>query len=91
MLGRTQSVERGSVRLAERRRLRRRLSIVAFAILTALAVGAVIYGVQQNAVRISRIEILGADSSFSTYATSAMQWSYLGIIPRDSIFFFPER
>ena len=41
-------------------------------------------------MRISHIEIIGADASLSAYATDAMQGSYLGIIPRDSTFFFPE-
>jgi len=41
-------------------------------------------------VRISHIQIFGADESLSMYATQAMQGSYFSIIPRDSIFFFPE-
>ena len=84
-------MERGSIRLAERRRLRRRLSLVVFAILIVLVIGAIIYGIRQNALRISHVEVFGADASFSTYATNAMQGSYFGIIPRDSILFFPEK
>ena len=90
MLGRTKSVERGSDRLGERRRNRRRRTVIAFCILVLILLGTCIWGLQQNSVRISRVEISGADTSFSTYATTAMQGSYLGIIPRDSIFFFPE-
>lgn len=48
------------------------------------------YGLWQSSVRISRVQIFGADESLSLYATQAMQGSYLGSIPRDSIFFFPE-
>ena len=90
MLGRTPSVERGSERLAERRRTRRRRSLIALGVLILLFIAAVIYGLQQNAVRISQVEILGADVALTEYATSTMQGSYFGVIPRDSIFFFPE-
>ena len=90
MLGRTQSVERGSERLSERRRTRRRRFLIAFFILLLLLLASAVYGLQQSTVRISRVEVLGAEPSFSTYATDAIQGSYLGIIPHDSIFFFPE-
>ena len=96
MLGRTSSAEHGNSptragdRLASRRRLRRRRIIYAFCILFLLLFGAAIYGLQQNSVRISLIQVFGADNSLSEYATQAMQGNYLGIIPRDSIFFFPE-
>ena len=52
--------------------------------------GSVVYGLWQDAVRISHIDVFGADASFASYATNAMRGSYFGIIPRDSIFFFPE-
>src|SRR3989344_2690077 len=90
MLARTPSTGRGSERLAERRRNRRRRGVFAFGVLLLLLFGAAIYGLQQNAVRISRVEILGTDPAFISYATNAMQGGYLGIIPRDSVFFFPE-
>lgn len=90
MLGRTPSAEQGSERLAERRRTRRRRGLVAFLILLLLLFTAAVYGLQQSAVRVSNVEILGADQSLAPYATSAMQGNYFGIIPRDSIFFFPE-
>lgn len=91
MLGRASSVQQqGSERLAERRRLRRRRGIIAFCILLCVLSGTLIWGLWQNSVRISRIDIYGADASLTAYARNAMQGSYLGIIPRDSIFFFPE-
>lgn len=96
MLGRASSAEPRKVydhaayRLSERRRTRRRRAFIAFFILLLLLLASAIYGLQQNAVRISRIEVLGDDSSLSSYATNAMQGSYLGAVPRDSIFFFPE-
>src|SRR3989344_2394509 len=90
MLGRTPSVERGSERVAERRHTRRRRSLIAFIILLLLLLTAAVYGLQQSAVRISHVEVISAGDSLSAYATSTMQGSYFGIIPRDSIFFFPE-
>ena len=90
MLGRTRSAERSSERLAERRRTRRRRTVVALCILILILLGTGVWGLGQNAVRVSRIEILGTDQSLASYATSAMQGSYFGIIPRDSTFFFPE-
>jgi len=89
MLGRLSSVEHGSVGLAERRRNRRRRIFIFFCFLFLLLSGTAVYGLQQNAVRISHVQIFGAVNSLTEYATSAMQGSYLGIIPRDSIFFFP--
>ncbi|MDP2655655.1 MAG: hypothetical protein Q8P17_03970 [bacterium] len=90
MLERIQSVERGSERLAERRRTRRRRAFIALFVLFLLLLTASIYGLQQSAVRISQVEVISADTSLSAYATSTMQGNYFGIIPRDSIFFFPE-
>ena len=40
-------------------------------------------------MRISHIKILGADQSFAEIASATMQGNYFGIIPCDSIFFFP--
>lgn len=90
MLERASSVRRASERLTERRRNRRRRAVIAFCILVLILLGTGVWGLGQNAVRISRIEILGTDQSLASYATSAMQGNYLGIVPRNSIFFFPE-
>ncbi len=89
MLGRASSAERGSERLAERRRVRRRRGFIVFGVLLCILAGALIWGLRQNSVRISRINVYGADASFAAYAKEAMQGSYFGIIPRDSTFFFP--
>ena len=83
-------MEQGRERYAERRRTRRRRAFVSLFILFLLLFAAAIYGLQQNAVRISHVEVTNADVSLSAYATSTMQGHYFGIIPRDSIFFFPE-
>lgn len=77
-------------RLAERRRARRRLGAIAFGVLLFIMFGTLIWGLSQSSVRISRVEIFGADPSLAAYATNAMLGRYLGIIPRDSAFFFPE-
>lgn len=90
MLERVSSAERGSARLAERRRTRRRRLIIAFCVLLCIALGAFIWGLWQSSMRISSVTVYGSDVSFSDYATRAMQGSYFGIIPRDSILFFPE-
>ena len=89
MLERASSVPLSTARLAERRRLRRRRGLIAFIILLLLLLGAAIYGLWQSSVRVSTVLVYGEDQSLVTYAKTAMQGSYLGIIPRDSTFFFP--
>lgn len=76
--------------LTQRRRTRRRRLLISLVILFALLLAAALYGLHQSAVRVNHIQIFGADPSLATYATEAMQGSYLGVIPRDSIFFFPS-
>lgn len=91
------SAERGSSvgrrpteNLGERRRQGRRRIRIAFCILLLLLLTAAIYELHQPYLRISRVQIFGADQSLSTIALTAMQGSYLGLIPRDSSFFYPE-
>lgn len=88
MLERTSS-GRGSDRFVARRRVRRRRIAFALLILLVLAAGGVVYELHQPALRISHVEIFGADQSLADYAYAAMRGSYLGIIPTDSTFFFP--
>lgn len=89
MWGRASSVPLGPERLAERRRQRRRRVRIAFSILFLLLFGAGIYGLNQPATRIAEITVYGASQFYAEYARSAMQGKYLGLIPRDSTFFFP--
>jgi len=89
MLERASLAERGSERLVERRRTRRRRLGIVFVILLLLLLAAVVYGLWQSSVRIARVDVYGADASLAAYAKDAIQGSYFGIIPRDSIFFFP--
>ncbi|MHB8709958.1 MAG: cell division protein FtsQ/DivIB [Minisyncoccota bacterium] len=79
----------GGERLAVRRRFERRRVLFMFGFLFLLLCGGAVYGLQQNAVRISNIQVFGADGSFADVARAAMQGSYFGLIPRDSTFFFP--
>ncbi len=90
MSARLSSVPHGSARLAERRRQRRRRVLITFVVLAILALAGLLYGLNQSAVRISEVTIYGADQSLSDVATSAMQGSYLGLVPRDSMFFYPD-
>lgn len=106
MSGRRSSEPRGSEALpagrhgrqglAERRRRRRRRSILASCIILCTVFVATLYGLQQNAVRISQIQVFGADSlsgggrePLADIARRALQGDYFGVIPRSSIFFFP--
>ncbi|MBI4065745.1 hypothetical protein HY412_00935 [Candidatus Kaiserbacteria bacterium] len=90
MLRRASSEPRGSERFAERRRRRRRRTLSVFFVLLIILLTATVYGLQHSAVRILHAEVISADASLSAYATNAMQGNYFGIIPRGSIFFFPE-
>lgn len=87
-------------RLAERRRVRRKRALIALIIIFFILCAGIIYELNQSAVRISRVQIFGppslgsfgeasADSSLTDVAKGAMQGKYLGLIPRDSYFFFP--
>ncbi len=76
--------------VAERRRLRRRRFAFALSVLFVLLLSAAVYGLWQSPVRVERIDVYGPDASLAAYAREAMQGAYMGIIPRDSIFFFPE-
>lgn len=90
MWGRRPLAERSGRGFGERRRVRRRRFLFALAVLAVLLLSGTIYGLWQSAVRVSHVEIFGGDPALADYARSAMRGAYGGIIPRDSIFFFPE-
>lgn len=90
MWGRTSSVERGNDRFTARRRLRRRRLFIAYGVLSVLIAGGIFFGLRQSAVRISHVQIFGADQALADVALSAMRGNYIGIIPRNSTFFFPS-
>jgi hypothetical protein len=48
-----------------------------------------IYGVN-NSLRITEVRIVGADASLAQVVTERMHGSYLGLVPRDSILFYPK-
>lgn len=85
------SSENASERFLERRRTKRRRTVIALLVIILLAFGGVLYQVWQSPVRISQVEIFGADQSFAKYAHAAMEGSYLGIVPRNSTFLYPAR
>lgn len=89
MLGRASSGVRGNDRFTTRRRLRRRRVFAGFIMLAILIVGGILYVLRQDAVRITSVQIYGADQSLSEIALTSMQGSYFGIIPKDSTFFYP--
>lgn len=88
MSGRLSSAGRSSD-LGARRRLRRRRGLIAFGILILALLAGGLYELHRPFARISRVQVFGADQSLADIATSAMQGSYLGIIPRDSTLFYP--
>ncbi len=85
----SQRLPAGRQGLADRRRNYRRRAIIVAIVFIGILFGAFAWWCNQNYIRISHVQIYGADDSFSSYATDAMQGKYLGIIPRDSTFFFP--
>lgn len=96
MSGRASSAPQGNERFVARRRRRRRRVLIAFCIIFFLLCAGIVYELRQSAVRISHIQVFGlptgeagADQSLADIASRALQGNYFGIIPRDSIFFFP--
>lgn len=90
MSAKTLSGSRGSERLRDRRLKRRRRIVIISCIVLAIIIGEAIYQLHQPFARITRIQVFGADPSLSETVLGAMQGRYLGIIPRDSTFFYPE-
>lgn len=89
-----------SDRFAARRRLKRLRIFLVLSVFIFFLFGACVWGLQQDNVRITHIEVFGSsslgsygeaseDQSLADIARAAMQGMYFGIIPRDSIFFFP--
>lgn len=95
MWGRTPSVvrdnssARAGERFAARRRLRRRRALIASVILILLLLGALVYAANQDFMRISTVQVFGAEPSLAQFAEDRMQGTYFGIIPRNSTLFYP--
>jgi hypothetical protein len=100
MSGRTSSAAPSRLRLAERRRLRRRRGWIAFSAACVLLAGLLVWGLWQAPVRIAHITVYdatppgspggaSADADLAAIARAALGGTYLGIIPRDSTFFAP--
>ncbi len=77
--------------LAERRRLRRRNLLIASGIALVFFLGALLYASWQPSVRIVHIEVYGFNDSLARIAEAELAGSYLSLVPRNSIFFYPER
>lgn len=80
---------KGGVNLAERRRLQRRRVTVFFAALAVVLVACFIWLTWREGLRIHDITMYGVDQSLADMARTQMQGSYLGIVPKDSAFFYP--
>ncbi len=89
MSARILSRGRGSDRLRARRRRSRRRALGALVVLALLSLFALVYGLRQEAVRVSRIQVFGADAPLAAIAEADMRGDYLGVIPRDSTFLLP--
>lgn len=79
--------------LRERReRVRNRVSGLIF-IVVVLLVGAVVYGFWRTEVRVSEIRVhdVPNEELATTRAKEILAGKYFGILPRDSIFFYPEK
>lgn len=87
MLERTSSG--ASERYLARRKVRRRRLSIGIIIFALLALGALLYELNTAALRISHVEVYGGDPALASYAYAAMEGSYLGIVPKDSTFFYP--
>jgi hypothetical protein len=89
MSERLSSAPRGNERFVARRRSRRRRALIALCLVIVLLGAGIVYELAQSGVRINHVDISGADQSLAAIAFRQMQGNYFGIIPRDSIFFFP--
>ena len=78
--------------LKNRRKRQRRRTLTILVIVVLLCIGGVVGGLWWNGVRIQHIHAAGPDSdAMQTIAGSVLTGTYHFIIPRDSIFFFPQQ
>ena len=82
-------------RLKDRRRQGRRRHALAFLLALIALLAFVLWGLNQSALRISSVELRGADNLLPgadpiVAAKDALKGKYLGVIPRDSTLLFPE-
>ncbi len=96
MWGRRSSARSSSApRLKDRRRQSRRRFWLTCALLSLLALGALLYALWQPALRVSTIEMQGADALLpgkapEALAKTAMTGAYFGIVPHNSTLFLSE-
>jgi hypothetical protein len=89
MWGKTRSAALDRERMASRRKKRRQRFVVTSVLLGLLLIAGAIYELNQPHVRIAQVNIYGADQSYAAVAYRALEGKYWGLIPRDSIFFYP--
>lgn len=95
MSERASSGQHSSERLSARRRRNRRRALIALLVLLALISGGFIYLSWKPSFRIAEVKVYGQTSqsdygvSLSDTALAAMRGTYLGIVPRNSTFFYP--
>ncbi len=63
--------------------------LIAVGILFLFLFAGSLYVLNQEFVRITKVQIFGADQSLAEIAERAMRGSYFGIIPRNTILFYP--
>jgi hypothetical protein len=88
---RTSSASRNTERLAERRRRHRSRVRIALAVLALVLILLALIGLNQSAVRVSRVDVFGTTYPLEPLAREALRGSYAFIIPHDSIFFLPKQ
>ena len=74
--------------LRQRRREERNRVVWIWVVLIVIVVGGVIYGLWRPEVRIATVT---AEDSLKVIAEEQLEGTYAHILPRDSIFFYPER
>lgn len=78
--------------LRDKRSREGRLVLILFVVALLLVVGATVYGLWQEEVRIK--EVYGPDAyqnSIVSIGKEHLAGTYLAVIPRDSVFFYPEQ
>ncbi len=92
MSGKTSSSQKNRTsRLAKRRQKTQTVVAVVALVLFLFGIAGALWGLWQPVVRISKVTVINGDASLLTYTEFPLMGSYVGIVPRNSIFFFPER
>lgn len=77
-------------RLGERRRKTRRIVLYLIGVAILVCIGFAVWGMWQPGFRIHTIEFSGGDDSLRPIVQETLRGTYLGMLPRDSMFLLPE-